>query len=111
DIQKRIASKAKLIEEKIKELAQNVLREIERQGFDTGDFPRQTLPNHFQKLVDGEFSPKNIYTSKTLESNLVEEKLLKAADKRDVSSLSAFILEHYLSIKQLLYRHSYLKNV
>src|SRR5690606_9976673 len=62
-------------------------------------------------MVDGECSPKNIYTSKTLESNLADGKLLKAADKRDVSNLSAFILEHYLAIKQLIYRHSYLKNV
>jgi len=111
DIQQRLASETKAIEQKIKQLAQDVLQEIERQGFDMADFPRQTLPNHFQKMVDGEFNPKNIYTSKTLESNLVDGKLLKAADRREVSGLAAFILKHYLAIKQLVYRHSYLKNV
>ncbi|MDC6385311.1 ATP-dependent helicase [Flagellimonas taeanensis] len=111
DIQQRLASESKALEEKIKQRAQNVLQEIERQGFDMGDFPRQTLPNHFQRMMDGECNPKNIYTSKTLETKLVDGKLLKAADKRDVSGLAAFILEHYLAIKQLVYRHSYLKNV
>ncbi len=111
DIQKRIASESKAIEEKVTQQAQNVLREIEQQGFDFADFPRQTLPNHFKKIIDGEFNPKKIYTSKTLEPNLVEGKLLKATDKRDVTSLSIVVLEHYLAIKQLIYRHSYLQNI
>lgn len=111
DIQKRIATESKAIEEKVKQLAQTVIQEIENQGFEFTDFPRKTLPNHFQKMVEGEFNPKNLYTSKTLEPNLVEGKLLKASDKRDVTQLASTILENYLSIKRLVYRHSYLQNI
>tara|TARA_Y100001933_G_scaffold202144_1_gene203898 strand:- start:4903 stop:8028 length:3126 start_codon:yes stop_codon:yes gene_type:complete len=111
DIQKRIASESKAIEQKARQLAQNVLDEIQRQGFDFVDFPRQTLPNHFKKMVDGEFSPNKIYTSKTLEPNLIEGKLLKANDKRDVTSLAITILEQYLELKRLVYRRSYLQNI
>ncbi|WP_127136369.1 UvrD-helicase domain-containing protein [Flagellimonas oceanensis] len=111
DIQKRIAIESKAIEEKVVQIAQHVLQEIESQGFEFTDFPRKTLPNHFQKMVEGEFNPKNLYTSKTLEPNLVEGKLLKASDKRDVTQLASTILEDYLSIKRLVYRHSYLQNI
>lgn len=111
DIQKRIASESNAIEEKVKQLAQIVLQEMEHQGFDFADFPRQTLPNHFKKMIDGELDPKKLYAAKTLEPNLVEGKLLKASDKRDVSNLAVTILENYLTIKQLIYRHSYLQNI
>lgn len=111
DIQKRIASESNVIEKKVKQLAQNVLQEMEHQGFDFADFPRQTLPNHFKKMVDGELDPKNLYAAKTLEPNLAEGKLLKSNDKRDVTNLAVSILQNYLTIKQLIYRHSYLQNI
>lgn len=111
DIQKRIASESNAIEEKVKQLAQIVLREMESHGFDFSDFPRQTLPNHFKKMIDGELDPKKLYAAKTLEPNLVEGKLLKANDKRDVTSLAIIVLQHYLAVKQLIYRHSYLQNI
>ncbi|RIV34867.1 ATP-dependent helicase [Flagellimonas lutimaris] len=111
DIQKRMASESKAIEEKVKQLAEIVLQEMQNQGFDFADFPRQTLPNHFKKMIDGELDPKKLYTAKTLEPNLVEGKLLKTSDKRDVTQLAVTILEKYLRIKQLIYRHSYLQNI
>ncbi|MCR9228221.1 MAG: UvrD-helicase domain-containing protein [Flavobacteriaceae bacterium] len=111
DIQNRIASQSKAIGEKVKQLAQTVLQQIQTQGFDFTDFPRQTLPNHFQKMVDGELDPKKLYAAKTLEPNLVEGKLLKASDKRDIAQLAVTILENYLIIKRLVYRHSYLQNI
>jgi len=111
DIQKRIASESKNIEEKVKRLAEIVLQEMEHQGFVFTDFPRQTLPNHFKKMIDGELDPKKLYAAKTLEPNLVEGKLLKASDKRDVTHLAITTLEHYLTVKQLIYRHSYLQNI
>lgn len=110
EVQKRIIKQLGIIEAKVRESAKNVLQEIENQGFDLADFPRQTLPNHFQKMVGGELDPKKLYAAKTLEPNLIEGKLLKATDKRDVSGLAVFILEHYLAIKRLIYRHSFLKN-
>ncbi len=111
DIQKRIASESNSIKEKVTQLAQIMLQEMENQGFDYSDFPRQTLPNHFKKMIDGELDPKKLYAAKTLEPNLVEGKLLKASDKRNVTNLAVTILENYLAIKQLIYRHSYLQNI
>lgn len=110
-IQKLIVSKSKAIQEKVKQLAQDTLLEIERQGFEFADFPRQTLPNHFKKMVDGELDPKKLYAAKTLEPNLIEGKLLKATDKRDVTGLAAFILQNYLTLKEIIYRYSYLQNI
>lgn len=111
EIQKKLASDATLLEAKIVEMAQKSLQEMDHQGFEASDFPRQTLPNHFKKMVAGEFDPKKIYTSKTLEPNLVEGKLLKANDKRDVSELTMTLLNTFLSLKQHIYRRAYLKNI
>ncbi|WP_293298340.1 UvrD-helicase domain-containing protein [Allomuricauda sp.] len=111
EIQKRIATESKAIEEKVVQLAQSALQEIENQGFDLSDFPRQTLPNHFKRITQSEFNPGKIYTSKTLEPNLVEGKLLKANDKRDVTNLAIIVLQHYLELKQLIYRRSFLQNI
>lgn len=111
DIQKKIVSKTTVLEKKTSELAKSMLDEIARQGFDFADFPRQTLPNHFKKIAEGEFDPKKIYTSKTLEPNLVEGKILKASDKRNVTELSMTLLNAFLSLKQLIYERSYLRNI
>lgn len=111
DIQQRIAKRLGHLEQQIVLAAQTVLKEIESQGFEFADFPRQTLPNHFKKMTDGEFSPSALYTSKTLEPNLVEGKILKANDKRDVSSLAPALLQTYLSQKEKIYRHRFLKNI
>ncbi len=111
DIQKKIVSKITVLENKAKDFAKLMLDEIVQRGFDVADFPRQTLPNHFKKISEGEFDPKKIYTSKTLEPNLVEGKLLKATDKRDVTELALTLLNAFLSIKQIIYERSYLKNI
>ncbi|WP_222982317.1 UvrD-helicase domain-containing protein [Flagellimonas meishanensis] len=111
EIQKNLASQIDAMEQKARAEAANVLQEIRGQGFDFEDFPRKTLPNHFQKIMEGKFNPRELYTSKTLEPNLIEGKILKANDNRDVSVLSNTILTAYLSIKKYIYRHSYLKNM
>ncbi|WP_067034692.1 UvrD-helicase domain-containing protein [Allomuricauda sp. CP2A] len=110
DIQKNIASQIASFEIKVKEAAQNVLQEIENQGFDHADFPRQTLPNHFKKISEGEFNTKTLYNNQ-LGQNLEEGKILKASDKRDITLLGQMVLEAFLSIKQSLYQRSYLKNM
>ncbi|WP_036380669.1 exodeoxyribonuclease V subunit beta [Muricauda sp. MAR_2010_75] len=110
DIQKKIASRVNILEDNAKELAQSVLQEIENQGFDVADFPRQTLPNHFKKIEGGDFNTKTLYNNQ-LGQNLEEGKILKASDKRDATLLGQLVLEGFLSIKQKLYRRSYLKNI
>lgn len=110
DVQKNIASQIASFEIKVKEAAQNVLQEIENQGFDHADFPRQTLPNHFKKISEGEFNTKTLYNNQ-LGQNLEEGKILKASDERDITLLGQMVLEAFLTIKQSLYQRSYLKNM
>jgi ATP-dependent exoDNAse (exonuclease V) beta subunit len=110
DIQKKIASRVNILEDNAKELAQSVLQEIENQGFDVADFPRQTLPNHFKKIEGGDFNTKTLYNNQ-LGQNLEEGKILKASDKRDATLLGQLVLEGFLSIKQKIYMRSYLKNI
>nr|WP_299214629.1 UvrD-helicase domain-containing protein [uncultured Allomuricauda sp.] len=109
-IQKNITLQIKVIENNIGIEAQKVLQEIENQGFDSSDFPRQTLPKHFRKIIDGEFGIKMLYNNK-LEQNLLENKVLKAADKRDATHLTSIVLENFLSIKKSIYKRSYFKNI
>ncbi len=109
-IKKNIASQIKSIEKGVVEGAKKLLQEIDRLGFAPSDFPRQTLPNHFKKIVGGEFNTKNLYNNK-LEQNLIDNKVLKATDKRETIHLAALVLEGFLSIKQGLYRRGYLKNI
>lgn len=111
EIQKNISIQMEKIGSIIKDKAEAALLEMENQGFDFADFPRQTLPNHFKKMVEGELSPRVLYTSKTLEPSLIEGNILKANDKRDASSLASTLLQAYLTIKEAIYRHSYLKNI
>ncbi|MFD2100045.1 UvrD-helicase domain-containing protein [Flagellimonas iocasae] len=111
EIKKQLITKRKTIEEKVKQLAQNVLQEIQQQGFELTDFPSGTLPNHFIKISEGFFDAKKLYNNK-LEENLREnKKILYAKDKRDSSILSSSILEQYLRIKQNLWQLAYLGNI
>ncbi|MEZ4809732.1 MAG: UvrD-helicase domain-containing protein [Allomuricauda sp.] len=110
EIQKKIAAQVNTVETKAKVIAQSVLHEMERQGFDLVDFPRQTLPNHFKKIIEGDLNTKTLYNNQ-LEQNLSEGKILKANDNRDVSLLAGMVLEAFLAIKQSLYRRGYLKNI
>lgn len=109
NLQQQITAQRQAIETQVVATAQAVLREIAAQGFADTDFLRQTLPNHFKKIVDGTFSPKDLYTTQ-LEQNLSEGKILKANDPRDAASLASWVLEHFLALKHLIYQRSFLKN-
>ncbi|WP_420603675.1 UvrD-helicase domain-containing protein [Flagellimonas sp.] len=110
EIQQKIASLLKSTEASVIEEAQKILVEMDNQGFAPSDFPRQTLPNHFKKIVAKEFKIKILYNNK-LGQNLLEGKILKSTDKRDVSHLAGSVLESFLFIKKKLYKRSYLKNI
>nr|WP_299339384.1 UvrD-helicase domain-containing protein [Allomuricauda sp.] len=99
---------------KCDELAVNrgeeVLKKIVSEGFSFEDFPRQTLPNHFKKIIAGDHSLKRLYGN-TLEEQLSENKFLKANDSRDTLSLSEYLLNEFIQIRKLLYRRAYLSNI
>ncbi|WP_420320756.1 UvrD-helicase domain-containing protein [Flagellimonas sp.] len=109
-IQNSILVQIKEVEKNAVESAQATLKEIERLGFVEEDFPRQTLPNHFKKIIDKQFDVRTLYNNK-LEQNLIDNKILKASDGRDPSLLSQTILGAYSNIKKVLYQRAYLKNI
>jgi len=109
-IQRKITSQTEAIETSVIEEAQKMLLEMDHQGFAPTDFPRQTLPNHFKKIVGGEFKTKVLYNNK-LEENLLAGKILKSTDRRDASHLADIALRTFLCIKKKLYRRAFLKNV
>ncbi len=110
DVQRGILAQIKEIEKNATEKAMTVLEEIQDLGFIPDDFPRQTLPNHFKKIIEEVFNVRILYNNK-LEQNLSENKILKASDSRDSSHLSSTILKSYSSIKNSLYQRAYLKNI
>ncbi|MEP3384109.1 MAG: UvrD-helicase domain-containing protein, partial [Flavobacteriaceae bacterium] len=109
-IQNNISSEIDAIEAHVCNEAQKVMIALESQGFDASDFPRQTLPNHFKKIMAGDINIKALYGNK-LESNLVANNILKSGDTRDSSHLSGYILDRFLYIKKKLFRRNYLKNI
>ncbi|WP_435623885.1 UvrD-helicase domain-containing protein [Flagellimonas sp.] len=105
-IGKHIAS----LEKKVKSTAQSALEKILEFGFVPKDFPRETLPNHFRKITQGEYNPRVLYKNQ-LEDQLINTKILKAKDTRDVFDLSVALLDCFTSIKQNLYQRILLKNI
>ncbi|GLU43343.1 exodeoxyribonuclease V subunit beta [Allomuricauda sp. NBRC 101325] len=111
EIQKKLTQQIKTLEEKVIQIAEIALQEIQHHGFELSDFPSGTLPNHFIKISDGIFDSKKLYANK-LEENLRENnKILYAKDKRDSLSLSSAILQHFLIIKNNIWQLVYLKNI
>ncbi|MEM8847987.1 MAG: UvrD-helicase domain-containing protein [Bacteroidota bacterium] len=108
--QSHIGSHINKLEKEIASLAKLALEKIETLGFLPEDFPRKTLPNHFKRIVEDEYTPKTLYNNK-LEENLIQGKILKSNDSRDSSELSSFLLEHFISIKKTIYTRGFLKNI
>ncbi|TVZ15962.1 UvrD-helicase domain-containing protein [Maribacter sp. MAR_2009_72] len=109
-LQDLLKTKVNTLEKQVKEIAAKVLDYIINQGLDHKDFPRETLPNHFKKIIDGNFKPSQLYNNK-LEENLVEGKILKASIKNVPQELSAQILQDYLQIKDSIYKMGLYSNV
>lgn len=109
-LQHQLKWKIKALEAKAAEKAMEALETIVLQGLDYKDFPRETLPNHFKKIKDGNFTPTQLYNNK-LEENLLEGKLLKAGVEPPSLDLTAQLLDYYQDIKKLLYKRSQFSNI
>jgi ATP-dependent exoDNAse (exonuclease V) beta subunit len=109
-LQSHLKTQAKTLEKKIIELASASLDTIIHQGVEFKDFPRETLPNHFKKIKDGNFNPTLLYNNK-LEENLIEGKILKATIKNAPVELSPQLLHKYQNIKQLIYKRGLFSNI
>ncbi|TLP71806.1 UvrD-helicase domain-containing protein [Maribacter sp. ACAM166] len=110
NLQLLLKTKNKALEQQAVEAASTALAYIVTKGIDYKDFPRETLPNHFKKVKDGNFNTTLLYNNK-LEENLIEGKILKAAIKNPPIELSAQLLKYYLDIKELVYKRSLYANI
>ena len=110
NLQNSILKKVKNSEKNIQSIGESVLKLIDDSGLNSTDFPRETLPNHFKKIIDGVFDATKLYNNK-LEENLIAGKILKASVDFPADELAAQILHQYLEVKQLVYDRALLKNV
>ena len=72
-----LRAKTSSIETKVKVLAKRALNLIVENEVDFKSFSRETLPNHFKKIINKEFSLSKLYNNK-LSEDLHENKVLKA---------------------------------
>ncbi|MDC6404342.1 MULTISPECIES: UvrD-helicase domain-containing protein [Maribacter] len=109
-LQKHLKSLIRLTEMDINDLAEETLAYIGSSGVEESDFPRQTLPNHFRKILDGTLSPFLLYNN-NLEGNLVEGKILKVGVENPSEDFAQTILRNYLTIKEKIYQRGFLFNL
>lgn len=105
-----ILQKIKVLEEASKTSAEKVLLLINEVNLQTTDFPRETLPNHFKKIIEGIFEPSKLYKN-TLEAKLNEGKILKSGIECADVDLPKKILYLFLEAKKHIYDRALLKNV
>nr|WP_321233769.1 UvrD-helicase domain-containing protein [uncultured Psychroserpens sp.] len=102
----------KEIEQQIIGLAKSTLTLIESKGLDVEDFSRQTLPNHFKKAEQLNFT--GLY-SNNLQGNLAERSKIYSTklDEQKAMIIEGLLPEietNYLAIKQFVYTSKFLKN-
>ncbi|TVZ08361.1 ATP-dependent exoDNAse (exonuclease V) beta subunit [Cellulophaga sp. RHA_52] len=110
ELKKTLSSTIKNLEDVAIQKAKTVDVLIQTEGIDVADFPRQTLPNHFKKIVEGEFSLLKLYKNK-LGENLEQGKIFKATVKNAPDHIAPMLLEIYNSVKNTIYQRAMYKNV
>ncbi len=107
-LKKSILLEIKNLTAKAIEIAHTVLAIIDKYNLDHSDFPRETLPNHFKKIIAGELS-NSLYANK-LEENLASTNILKKNVSDNAEAISNEILPLYSTIKKFVYQILFLKN-
>ncbi len=106
NFQNILRSKKDLLEKNISKKSSLVLDQIFSAELKPEDFLRKTLPNHFDKLKNGNY---NAYGNKLLENLQNGTALYKAKASAKVTStidaLTPFLLESYLQVKALVFQH------
>ena len=110
ELQNSILKKIKSIENNTQLIAEGAIELIHDSGLNSTDFPRETLPNHFKKVIEGVFDATKLYNNK-LEESLETGKILKAGVDFTANELASQLLHRYLEIKEQVYDRAQLKNV
>ena len=109
DLKNIFNSEIKKIDTQASTISKAALEFITSTGLQPTDFPRETLPNHFKKVIDGVFLPRLLYGNK-LEENLINGKILKSGIVLPSEELPIKILHYYLDVKSQVYKRAFLKN-
>lgn len=109
-LQSHLKKQNKNLEKRIVELASASIDTITASGLDFKDFPRETLPNHFKKIIAGNFTPTQLYNNK-LGDNLTDGKIVKATVKNVPDDLAPQLLHNYQGIKELIYKRGLYSNI
>jgi len=105
DFRKTLQQKRSKTITEISSEAQRVLNRIGSENIPDDAFTRQTLPNHFKKLVEGEY---NVYKNKLQENlelggNALYKKTTDPSISSAIDNLMPFLLNKYLDIKQKVF--------
>ena len=106
EFKKQLVSKRNQLSVSVHSKTSLVLERINNEGLQPTDFLRKTLPNHFEKINNGDY---NVYGNQLLE-NLQQggNTLYKKATSEDISSkidsITPFLLDQYIEIKSLVFQ-------
>ena len=113
DLKILLKTKIKTTSEQLVNAGKTVLELIRNAGLEFDDFLRKTLPNHFQKIADGDFDEKRLYGNKlaeALENGAVYKKALDTGKAATIDALLPQLNEVYHSCKATVYELSFLRN-
>lgn len=103
----KLDEQIEILDESIIEKASAALKKIDELGFDFTDFNRETIPNHFKKIIGGERDQK-LYNNKIEKNLLANRSIVKAAVNKDTAPLCTHLVPLYQKIKQYIYKQQFL---
>ncbi|MCW5514830.1 UvrD-helicase domain-containing protein [Muriicola sp. Z0-33] len=109
ELKKTLISEQLKLQSKAQAKAKQVLQFISECGLEHSDFPRATLPNHFKKISEGDYTLARLYNNK-LEEQLVSGKILKSGFELPSDEIATVLLEKYRELKQQIYTIAFYKN-
>ncbi len=107
-LKKKIKLKISNLKKDSSDLAKNVFALIDSFGLELSDFPRETLPNHFKKVLNGELTAA-LYKNQ-LELNLQGNSILKKAKASKDPEICPQILDIYQTVKRNVFQILFLEN-
>lgn len=101
------------LETQISAIATGVLSQMNEEDIPFDSFPRETFPNHFKRILDGNY---DVYGNK-LQENLdaggtsLYKKTIDTSISNAIDALTPFLREQYHAIKAKIFQHKLYKTV
>lgn len=113
-LRKSLKPRIRVLHDSLKKKAAGILDLLKEHGLEFKDFTRQTLPNHFAKISDGETTTSNLYNNKLYE-NILDLKLynkgLDTEKKEIIDSLNSQFEVAYRTIKEGMLHLNFMMNL